>query len=185
MAQRSRHGPRFLLTSCSTILACGFYARVVRWLLYPFSASHPCSGRKKGTGWRATLTFPEASPKSILFTSCAPELGLMATSDKGNCGEGIFFSLRKIHPELKSFASLPPFSLEEDLSEHLCQFPSILFVGHHHSMADEWCRSTPQGQPQKEILCVCVRKIDPELTSVPIFLYFMWVTATAWLDEWY
>ena len=28
-----------------------------------------------------------------------------------------------------------------------------------------------------------MRKIDPELTSVPIFLYFMWDAATAWLDE--
>ena len=25
--------------------------------------------------------------------------------------------------------------------------------------------------------CVCVRKIGPELTSVPIFLYFMWDAA--------
>ena len=31
-----------------------------------------------------------------------------------------------------------------------------------------------------------LRKIGPELTSVPIFLLFCtWVTATAWLDEWY
>ena len=29
-----------------------------------------------------------------------------------------------------------------------------------------------------------VRKIVAELTSVPIFLYFMWDAATAWLDEW-
>ena len=29
-----------------------------------------------------------------------------------------------------------------------------------------------------------VRKIGPELMSVPAFLYFMWYTATAWLDEW-
>ena len=30
-----------------------------------------------------------------------------------------------------------------------------------------------------------VREIGPELTFVPIFLLFcMWVTATAWLDEW-
>ena len=28
-----------------------------------------------------------------------------------------------------------------------------------------------------------VRKIGPELTSLPIFLYFMWGTATVWLDE--
>ena len=28
-----------------------------------------------------------------------------------------------------------------------------------------------------------VRKIGPELTSVPIFLYFTWDAATAWLDE--
>ena len=27
-----------------------------------------------------------------------------------------------------------------------------------------------------------VRKIDPELTSMPILLYFMWDAATAWLD---
>ena len=33
-------------------------------------------------------------------------------------------------------------------------------------------------------VCVCVRKIGPELTSVPILLYFMWDAATAWLDEW-
>lgn len=30
----------------------------------------------------------------------------------------------------------------------------------------------------------CLRKILPELTSVPIFLYFMWDVATAWLDKW-
>ena len=29
-----------------------------------------------------------------------------------------------------------------------------------------------------------VRMIGPELTSVPVFLYFMWDAATAWLDEW-
>ena len=32
-------------------------------------------------------------------------------------------------------------------------------------------------------VCVCVRKIVAELTSMPIFLYFMWDAATAWLDE--
>ena len=31
--------------------------------------------------------------------------------------------------------------------------------------------------------CVCVRKIGPELTSLPIFLYFMWDTTILWLDE--
>ena len=30
---------------------------------------------------------------------------------------------------------------------------------------------------------VCVRKIGPELTSVPVFLYFMWDVTTVWLDE--
>ena len=30
-----------------------------------------------------------------------------------------------------------------------------------------------------------VRKISPELTSLPIFLYFIWDAATAWLDEQY
>ena len=29
-----------------------------------------------------------------------------------------------------------------------------------------------------------VRRIGPELTSVPISLYFMWDAAIAWLDEW-
>ena len=29
-----------------------------------------------------------------------------------------------------------------------------------------------------------MRKIGPELTSVPIFLYFMWDATTVWLDEW-
>ena len=29
----------------------------------------------------------------------------------------------------------------------------------------------------------CLRKIVAELTSVPVFLYFMWDTSTAWLDE--
>ena len=29
-----------------------------------------------------------------------------------------------------------------------------------------------------------MRKIGPELTSLPIFHYFMWDTAIAWLDEW-
>ena len=29
----------------------------------------------------------------------------------------------------------------------------------------------------------CVRKIGPELTSVPNFLYFMWDATTAWLEE--
>ena len=27
-------------------------------------------------------------------------------------------------------------------------------------------------------VCVCVRKMGPELTSVPIFLYFMWDATT-------
>ena len=35
---------------------------------------------------------------------------------------------------------------------------------------------------------LCVRKIVTKLvtklTSVPIFLYFMWDAATVWLDEW-
>ena len=40
------------------------------------------------------------------------------------------------------------------------------------------------AQPWNTIhLCVCVRKIGSELTSVPIFLYFMWDVTTAWLDE--
>ena len=30
---------------------------------------------------------------------------------------------------------------------------------------------------------IFVRKIDSKLTSVPIFLYFMWDAARAWLDE--
>ena len=35
------------------------------------------------------------------------------------------------------------------------------------------------------ILLFLLRKIDPELTSVPIFLYFVCRTsATAWLDKW-
>ena len=33
-------------------------------------------------------------------------------------------------------------------------------------------------------LCVCVRKIGPELTSVPIFLYPVWDAATGQLEEW-
>ena len=33
------------------------------------------------------------------------------------------------------------------------------------------------------MFCVCVRKTGPELTSVPVLLYFMWDAATAWLDE--
>ena len=32
-------------------------------------------------------------------------------------------------------------------------------------------------------LCVCVRKIVPELTSVPMFLRFMWDATTVWPDE--
>ena len=32
-------------------------------------------------------------------------------------------------------------------------------------------------------VCVCVRKIGPELTSVAIFLYFMWAATTIWLEE--
>ena len=34
-------------------------------------------------------------------------------------------------------------------------------------------------------VCVYVRKIGPELTSVPVFLYFMWDAAVPWLDEQY
>ena len=31
-----------------------------------------------------------------------------------------------------------------------------------------------------------LRKISPELISMPIFLYFyMWMPATAWLDKWW
>ena len=33
-------------------------------------------------------------------------------------------------------------------------------------------------------LCVFMGEIGPELTSVPVFLYFMWDAATAWLVEW-
>ena len=29
-----------------------------------------------------------------------------------------------------------------------------------------------------------VRKITTELTSVPVFLYFMWGAITAWFDSW-
>ena len=33
--------------------------------------------------------------------------------------------------------------------------------------------------------CVCVvRKIGPQLTFVPVFLYFTWDAATAWLYQW-
>ena len=63
-------------------------------------------------------------------------------------------------------------------------------------------RSIPFRAPLILYVCVCVRKIGPELTSVanlffllrktvaeltslPIFLYFMWDAATARLDEWY
>ena len=34
------------------------------------------------------------------------------------------------------------------------------------------------------IFFLCVQKIGPELTSVPIFVYFMWDATTAWLDKW-
>ena len=34
------------------------------------------------------------------------------------------------------------------------------------------------------ILFIFVRKIGPVLTSVPIFLYFMWDAPTTWLDKW-
>ena len=59
-----------------------------------------------------------------------------------------FFPPGKIHSELTSIANLPwfSFSLEEDfaLSWHLCQSSSILYIGHHHNMANhEWWRSTP------------------------------------------
>lgn len=33
------------------------------------------------------------------------------------------------------------------------------------------------------IYLFCARKIGPELTAVPIFLYFVWHAATAWLVE--
>ena len=39
--------------------------------------------------------------------------------------------------------------------------------------ADIYCQSSS----------FCLRKIVAELTSVSVFLYFMWDTATAWLDE--
>ena len=56
------------------------------------------------------------------------------------------------------------------------------------TMATE--RDSPLG-PEATILrsefftcvCVCVRKTVAELAPVPIFLYFMWAAATAWLDE--
>ena len=40
---------------------------------------------------------------------------------------------------------------------------------------------TPSLIQNEEIIqvCVCVRKIVPELTSVPVFLYFMWDASTA------
>ena len=33
------------------------------------------------------------------------------------------------------------------------------------------------------LFCFLVRKIGPELTSVPVFLQFIWDSATVWLDE--
>ena len=39
------------------------------------------------------------------------------------------------------------------------------------------------GPRNLHFLCVCVRKIGPELTPVPIFLYSMWDAAAACLDE--
>ena len=32
-------------------------------------------------------------------------------------------------------------------------------------------------------LCVCVRKLGPDLISLPIFLYFTGDVTTVWLDE--
>ena len=46
-----------------------------------------------------------------------------------------------------------------------------------------WDLNSPPLVYGSSLCWVCVRKIGPELTSVPIFLYFMWDTATAWLDE--
>ena len=33
-------------------------------------------------------------------------------------------------------------------------------------------------------VCVCVTETGPELTSVPVFLYFIWDVTTAWPDKW-
>ena len=37
----------------------------------------------------------------------------------------------------------------------------------------------------ERLLGVLVRKVAPELTSVPVLLYYcLWDASTAWLDEW-
>ena len=36
---------------------------------------------------------------------------------------------------------------------------------------------------ETEVVVFSVRMMGPELTSVPIFLYFMWDTTPAWPDE--
>ena len=67
-----------------------------------------------------------------------------------------------------------------------------------HFYNDWWCWASFHGlfghwiffgEMSIQILCplflfFSFSKIGPELTSVPGFLYFMWDTATAWLDEW-
>ena len=44
--------------------------------------------------------------------------------------------------------------------------------------------ANPKFKDNKDsCVCLCVRKTVPELTSMPIFLYFMWDAAIAWLDK--
>ena len=49
------------------------------------------------------------------------------------------------------------------------------------------CSNLRPNSPEKHInyvfLCTCVRKIVPELTPMPIFLYLMWDATTARLNE--
>ena len=45
------------------------------------------------------------------------------------------------------------------------------------------CKIGPELTSVANLPLFCLRKIVTG-TSVPIFLYFMWDVATAWLDKW-
>ena len=54
---------------------------------------------------------------------------------------------------------------------------------HGKAPASPW--GTFKHEWEINFLCLCVRKIVPNITSVPIFLYFIYgMPVTAWLDKW-
>ena len=75
----------------------------------------------------------------------------------GSTTEGFLIFLADVSIIIQNFISLNDFPL--------------IILAHIYNMSERF-------------FLFLVRKIVTELTTVPMFLYFMWDAATAWLDEW-